>query len=218
MRQRNLEWVAVGAAVHGRDVVAPREGERHILEPQRLSDRFNSCGQHGICAKRALEPATQTRERGVGVVSLAVHALVHEPLHAFAERLKAHGHDARERKREREVPPVGQCRPDHADDEHVARNHGDRHRPIDESAVDDEVELVQPVLEHRDRSADGKREQRDRVEDVCVGKHAPRERCDRAEADAEDEGAADPAELLALLAERAAEPQDKGQERRNDGT
>ena len=70
------------------------ERERNVLEPQGLSDRFDHGGEHGIGAQGALEPAAEAGERHVGVVPLAVHELVHEPLHAFPDRLEADGDDA----------------------------------------------------------------------------------------------------------------------------
>ena len=53
----------------------PARDERDVLEPQRLADRLDRRGQHGVRAERALEPATEAGERGVRVVSLAVHEL-----------------------------------------------------------------------------------------------------------------------------------------------
>ena len=94
MHERERSGTVSGVPYTAATLVAAAERDRDVGQPKRLADRLDRGGQHGIGAQRALEPAAESGERDVRVVPLAVHQLVDEPLHAFADRLEADGDDA----------------------------------------------------------------------------------------------------------------------------
>ena len=74
-----------------------------VLQRERLADRLDDGREHGVELQRGRERSTEPGDRGVGVVAVAVHQPVDEPLHAFAHRLEADCHDTGHDEREDEV-------------------------------------------------------------------------------------------------------------------
>ena len=188
------------------------EGEPDVLQRERLADRLDDGGEHGVGLQRARERSAEAGDRGVGVVPLAVHQPVDEPLHALPHRLEADGHDAGHDERDEKVAAGRERRADQSDDRDIAGDDADGHHAVDERAIDDEVDLVEPVLEDGDGDSGRQEEERQHRQHLGARDDAPQQGADDEERHGEAERHADPAQLLPLVAAGAAVADDEGRE------
>ena len=100
-------------------------------------------------------------------------------------------------------------RADQSDDGDIAGDDADRHRSVDERAVDDEVDLVEPVLEDGDGDSGRQEQRRQPGQERGARNNTPQQRADDEEWHGEAERHSDPAQLLSLVAGGASVPDDE---------
>ena len=174
-------------------------GEPDVLQGERPADRLDDGGKHGVRLQRACERPAEPGDRGVWIVPLAVHQPIDEALHALPQRLEADGDDAGYDERDDEVAAGRERRADQSDDGDIAADDADGQHAVYERAIDDEVDLVEPVLENGNGDACGQREKRQHGQDLCAWDDAPQQGADDKERHGEAERHAHPAKLLALV-------------------
>ena len=188
------------------------ECEPDVRQRERLADRLDDGREDGVELQRRRERSAEPGDRRVGIVPLAVHEPVDEPLHALPHRLEADGHDTGHDEREEKVAAGRERRADQSDDGDIAGDDADRHHAVDEGAVDDEVDLVEPVLEDGDGDSGRQEQKRQPSQERGARNNTPQQRADDDERHGEAERHSDPAQLLSLVAVGAAVPDDERHE------
>ncbi len=113
--------------------------------------------------------------------------------------LEADGDDAGHDERDEKVAARRQRRTHQSDDGDIAGHDADGQRAVDERTIDDEVDLVEPVLENGNGDACGWREKRQHGQDLGAWDDAPQQGAHDKERHGEAERHAHPAQLLALV-------------------
>ena len=93
-----------------------RDCHPDVLQGERLAERLDDGGKHGVRLLRSRERPAEPGDRGIGIVTLAVHQPVDETLHACPQRLEADCNDTDHDEGEDEVAAVRERRADQADD------------------------------------------------------------------------------------------------------
>jgi hypothetical protein len=190
---------------HRRGVV--REPHGHVRQPQPLPHRRDDRRQHRLGRQRALQPLAELGQRGVRLAAPAVEQPVDRPLQARPGGREEHRDDAGRDQRDRQVVLAPQRRAEVADHEHVDADDQHGERAVDQRAVDDDVDAVEPVAEHRDRDRDRQAEQHeDQGDPPDPARQLLGQRQDQQRGRSEEE----PLHLLPLGAVRAAEAGDHG--------
>ena len=195
--------------------------DRDVREAQRLRDRLDDAGQHGLGGRRHLEATSQAGNRRRRIVALAVEQVVDGALQPVAQRVEHERHQPRGDDRGADSHLLAQERPRERDHDCVGAHDAGRQCAVEQCAIDDDVDLVQPVAQDRDARDD---RQGDEAEDARrpeeVGERG-RERSDGQGSDEEERhhsrGADEPLELQSLVAARAPEAHDQcGERQRQD--
>ena len=182
-----------GHGSHGRQHVALGRGHGQGVQPQGVGDGGQDVGERPVRRDRLLQPRVQGAEHRLRVVPRAVGEPVDRALDRLAQRLERDGHD----RGGQPGQPAGAARVHHraraGDDEHVQRGDRGREQGVEQRAVDQHVDLVEPVLEHGD--PDRGRERGDGEGEDRRGEHPRRQERHPDEGDEQPEG--EPADLLA---------------------
>ena len=126
MNKGNVEALGARAAVLGDDLA--RDGDADVLQGERLTQRLDRPRENRVELYRARQRLAEPGERGVGVVALAVHQPVDEPLHDRADGLEADSDDAGDDQRHDEVAARREHGTHQADDRDV--RHDDARRSL----------------------------------------------------------------------------------------
>jgi hypothetical protein len=198
----------------------PRSGESKLVADAQphlgarcsrpLSENPGHPGQHVLGRIRASHPLGELREDLVGRRSLPVDDAVGQTPGALAKGLERDRDDSGRCDGERNVRLP--CRPDRRADPHHDRevdggDEGGKHCD-DDGLVDNDVDVVQPVLEHGDADRGRDHQDRDPGEDVTADVEQGAVRDDGH--NGERAGVGEPFELRALVTRRAAESDDEG--------
>ena len=92
-----------------------------------------------------LQASSQAREHSIRVVALAVHQAIRTALKPLAQGSEDDGHHTRRHERDREICT---CLEEHTQDYHdegVERYHDGAKGTVDQRAVDDDIDVPQPV-------------------------------------------------------------------------
>ena len=152
---------AVGPGRRGPELRSHGQPHGRTLRADPLGQHTDQARQHvvgGIGLARTLGEACEHLVRGR---ALAVDHAVGQPSSALTHRLEGHGHHGGRHRGEQRTPIVADQRAD-ADDEPDVDDRDERrqHREHDGPA-DHDVDVVQPVLQHRDRDRRVEEEERE---------------------------------------------------------
>ena len=145
----------------GREPGRRRELDGRVREPQRARHGIDERREHGVGPERRLEPMAELGDRARRLVACAVQEPVDAALEAIAQGRR--GQRAHRGRRGGDEPPL--ARPDRADAEHergVGAHDARAQRAVDERAVEDELDVVQPVADDRDPGQGGAARSRSR--------------------------------------------------------
>ena len=117
--------------------------DRDIREAQRLRDRLDDAGQHGLGRRRDLEALGQAGNRGGRIVALAVEQVVDGALQPGAQRVEHDRHEAGRDDRGADSHLLAQERSRERDHGDIGPYDAGRQRAVEQRALDDDVDLVQ---------------------------------------------------------------------------
>ena len=200
---------AVGPGRRGPELRTHGQPDGGTLGGDPFGQHTNEARQHVVGGVGLARSLGEPREHLVRGRALAVHHTVGQPSRALSHRLERHGHHRGRHRRQEGAPIVTDQRADADDEPDVhdrdeRRQHREHHGPADH-----DVDVVQPVLQHRDRDRRVQEEEREGREHLgaredAVGHHE-RRRDERSRGN-------EPLELEPLLAARTTEPHHEARE------
>ena len=164
LRRRERGQLTIDGERNGigrRGLGGPRRDRPELIpdpEPDVDTHRSRPCGEdlggpleHILQVESARHPFGEVRQHLVGRGSLAVHETVREPPRPGAQRLEQQGDRHRRSDRQRRTAPPADERPDPDDHADVHDRDPRREHAIDDGPIDDDVDLIEPVLQDGDR-------------------------------------------------------------------
>lgn len=143
----------------------PRRLDGHMVEPQRLGHRVHHLVEDVVDRRRVIETLTEARQRSVRIPTIAVDHPVDHPLHPVT----GHREDRHRHPRRHHRPPHVDLSADHPvgrrHQAQVRRGDQDRETAVDERPAHDQMEVPEPVAEHRHPDAGHEQRHRQRSGD-----------------------------------------------------
>ncbi len=129
-----------------------------IRELERLPHGRDDGGQDGIGVQSRLQALAEAGKHNIRFITQAIQQAVDAALQEVTQRLKKHGHDTCSNERDDQVSTRAERGSQVADHEDIDADDERGEQTVDQRAVDDDINVPQPVAQDGDADRDRKQE------------------------------------------------------------